>query len=61
MKEYTITFNGRKAGAIGIFYWITETVQAESEQEAVLKLYEKYDHITQKKITVKESHAIPFR
>jgi hypothetical protein len=43
MKTYRIYFYGRKLGAIGIFYNIIEHVTAESEDEAIKKLYEKYD------------------
>ena len=46
MTTYTVKFTGRTNGAIGIFYPITETVQAENEEAAKLKLYEKYEHIT---------------
>ena len=45
MKTYTITFTGRKIGAIGTTYEITEHVTAESQDAAILKLYEDYDHI----------------
>jgi len=45
MKNYTITFTGRKIGAIGITYEIIEHVIAESQNAAILKLYDDYDHI----------------
>jgi hypothetical protein len=51
MKTYQITFRGRLRFAIGIFYEITDTVQAENEKAAELKLYDKYEHITVKHIT----------
>ena len=45
MNTYKIVFYGRLNGAIGICYSITETVQADTEEEARLKLYDKYEHI----------------
>lgn len=33
--QFEITFTGRKSGAIGIFYSITETYTADSKEEAV--------------------------
>ncbi len=44
-KSYTIKFKGRKNGASGIVYNITQTVSAEDQDKAVLKLYDKYEHI----------------
>jgi len=46
MKTYRVTFKGREVGAIGIFYQITAIVQGNDEKEALLNLYEKYDHIS---------------
>jgi len=34
---WQVSFNGRKAGAIGITYPITDTVEADSEEQARLK------------------------
>lgn len=45
MKTYKITFTGRLINAIGKTYSHTITVKAESQDEAVLKLYEKFEHI----------------
>lgn len=53
MKTYQVRFYGRKVGAIGIFYWIADTVQAENEKAAELKLYDMYEHITQ--LTIEEA------
>jgi hypothetical protein len=44
-KLYEVSFTGRKKDAIGIFYPITDTVEAENEADAKLKLYDKYDHV----------------
>ena len=46
MSSYKITFIGRESEAIGITYKITETVEAVTEEAAVLKLYDKYEHIS---------------
>lgn len=46
--QYRIDFVGRKVGAVGIRYSITETVEAESKEGARLALYEQYEHITVK-------------
>ena len=35
---YYITFYGRKSGAIGEFYYITEAIKASSESEAKEKI-----------------------
>lgn len=43
MKHFQITFQGRKLGAQGIFYSIMESITAETKEEAILKLYQKYD------------------
>jgi hypothetical protein len=54
MKTYTITFTGRKLGAIGIVQTYQVTIRAPSEQDAITKLYEEYEHITSFHATVKE-------
>lgn len=45
LKTYEIHFSGRTNNSIGRTYQIVETVKAESKQAAILKLYEKYEHI----------------
>lgn len=45
MPTWEITFTGRKVGAIGIFYQITACRQAETEREALLALYDEFEHI----------------
>lgn len=45
MKTYRITFSGRKIGAIGTFSTYRDTVEAENEEAAILKLYDTYEHI----------------
>ena len=51
MKTYKATFIGRLKSAIGITYKITDKVKAENEKEANLKLYDKYEHISNLKIS----------
>lgn len=46
MKKFKLSFTGREVTAIGKVYRITATIEAKTEQAAILKLYEKYDHIT---------------
>lgn len=53
MKTYTIRFKGCAIGSIGKLQGFTVKVQAENEQEAVLKLYDTYSHITQPMINGK--------
>lgn len=50
MKKYRITFRGCERGAIGMLYRITETVSADTEDDALLSLYVKYDHIQRPRI-----------
>lgn len=45
MNHYSITFHGRLKNAIGICYYITDSVYANNEEEAILKLYDKYENI----------------
>jgi hypothetical protein len=46
MKTYCIKFRGRQVGAIGITTINTELVKADTQEEAILKLYDKYEHIS---------------
>lgn len=46
MKKFIITGYGRKVGAIGIFYQFSIELEAESEQDAITKLYNYYEHIS---------------
>tara|TARA_R110000822_G_scaffold67329_1_gene164005 strand:- start:460 stop:615 length:156 start_codon:yes stop_codon:yes gene_type:complete len=50
MKTFKLSFIGRLNGAIGITYKIRENVNAENLEAAKLKLYNKYEHITQIKV-----------
>lgn len=46
MKRFRIQFVGRKVGAIGIVYRHDVTVEAETPEDAVAKLYDTHEHIT---------------
>lgn len=52
MKKYSISFYGRLKGAIGCFYSIVDIVCADDEKAAILKLYDKYDHVHQPTVTM---------
>ena len=45
LKRFTITFQGRKKGSIGIFEVYTMTIDADDIGAAVSKLYETHEHI----------------
>lgn len=47
MPKYRISFRGRTLGAIGIMYPIVAEVEAEDQEKATLRLYDKYEHIQQ--------------
>lgn len=42
--KYRVTFKGRKAGAIGIFYPISIVVEADDPEAAKLKAYDEHEH-----------------
>lgn len=46
MKTYHAKFSGRKRNAIGLFYPVFVTIQAEDATEAKTKLYEAWEHIS---------------
>ena len=46
MKTYRVSWRqGRRAGAIGIFYPDSVVVQAENEEAAHLKAYDTHEHL----------------
>ena len=57
MKKWNVAFNGRKVGAIGIFYDVEIIIEAVDEQEVIEKLYEQYEHIKRLKITLIEENV----
>lgn len=50
-RTYKALFNGRSKGAIGSLHTIYTTVKAKNLEEARLKLYERYEHITNLKLS----------
>lgn len=46
-KLFKVSFKGRLKNASGIFYRIKDTVFARDQKEAVLNLYNKYEHLTE--------------
>jgi hypothetical protein len=50
-RKYSIHFTGRKRGALGIFYRIRATREAEDPARAVLALYDEYEHISNPVVT----------
>lgn len=48
--KFLIFFKGRKINAIGIAYLRTEIVVADKEEAAIIKLYDRYEHISILKI-----------
>lgn len=54
MKTYEIEFIGRLNGALGITYKIVAQVEAPNQEAAILKLYEKYEHIMVQRVEVKD-------
>jgi hypothetical protein len=45
MKTYTITFSGRVSGSLGMLYSITARRLAFNQDDAILALYDEYEHI----------------
>lgn len=43
---FTIHFKGRKIGALGVTYPIMVKLEAETPEQAISNLYDKYEHIT---------------
>ena len=52
MKKYSVSFYGRLNGAIGCFCSIVDIVCADDEKAAILKLYDKYDHVHHPVVTL---------
>lgn len=46
MKTYILKFTGRSVVAIGLFQKFSIKLEATSEEDAVNKLYEKYEHVS---------------
>ena len=43
--RYGAAFIGRRVGAIGVCYHITTSVCGDSEEQARLALYERFEHV----------------
>jgi hypothetical protein len=52
MNTYKARFYGRKRNAIGIFYFINAIVQGKDEKDALLNLYDNYEHIQNPTFTI---------
>lgn len=50
LMRYNATFYGRTKGAIGVFYNVSTTIEAENEHKAHNKLYDFYEHIMDLKL-----------
>lgn len=53
MKKFKVSFKGRLNGAIGIFYKIRTKIEMPKDstpEQIKLKLYDKYEHISEFKI-----------
>ena len=46
MTTYIVSFEGRRIGAIGIFYKILVPIVAESEEQMVDQIEQKYERIS---------------
>jgi hypothetical protein len=46
MRTYKFRFSGRLIGSIGKIGVVTCVVTGESQEDAMMKLYERYDHVT---------------
>jgi hypothetical protein len=52
LRKYRLRFYGRKNNSLGIPTPMVEIVEAENYEKARLKLYDKYEHITIKVVTL---------
>lgn len=49
--KYQAKFTGRKLHASGVLYKIEDTVEAENEEQARLRLYDRYQDIMKLELT----------
>lgn len=52
--KYIIVFSGRLKNALGYTYACQETIEAASEKEAIIKLYDKYESVHHPVIKIEE-------
>lgn len=60
MQTYQVEFFGRKLGAIGAGESFAITIKADSDQGAITRLYENYEHITSLRIYRVNTEPRPF-
>jgi len=46
MKRYRAGFYGRSRGALGVIHWCRTIVEGEDEEQALLNLYDAFEHIS---------------
>lgn len=54
MKTYIVSGHGRAVGAIGIFHSFTCLVKAESVEDAKVRVYDQYEHISGMRVSEKQ-------
>lgn len=57
--RFIVTGHGRKVGAIGIFERFRCEVEARDEQEARIKVYDYYEHISGMRVRASNSSEEP--
>lgn len=50
IMKFSVTFHGRRNGALGICYFIIADVEADDESEVLSKLYVDYEHLSNVRI-----------
>ena len=45
-RRYIVRFFGRKAGALGVRYWVDAEVYADDDYATFLALYDQYDNVS---------------
>jgi len=50
-KGFHVSFNGRRAGALGVTYAVQINVYADTEEMAHTAIYQEYEHLMFVKIT----------
>ena len=59
MNEYTFSFEGRQNGAIGATEFIVASAKGDNAKDALLRLYERFEHIRVIKVTNQDGENIP--
>lgn len=50
MKEFKFQFVGKRVGAIGASTYYQQAVESDTLENAILKLYDTHEHISQLKV-----------